>query len=722
MSDHLKTSLISDSDAKWIGSRDSLNKPNQWLCFRKTFHFTGKRGPTPVKIAADSKYWLWMNGNLVIREGQLKRGPAPDATYYDTVDIGPYLRAGENSIAVLLWYFGKHGFSHSDSGRPGLYVSCAGSRLSLNTNGSWKAVTHPSFANTNRPRANFRLPESNISFDARLEPSGWQNSDFDDSGWPQAEEHGNEGAAPWGKLIARSIPRWKESGLTEYVNSKALPLRSAHTYIRATLPHNAQVNPYLKINAPAGLKIDIRTDRYRAPYPIRATYITREGEQEFEVPTWMNGHEVHYKIPKSVNILALKYRETGYDTDFTGNFECNDPEINLLFKKARRTLYVNMRDHFMDCPDRERAPWFGDIINETGAAFQVFDTRSHELAKKCFLELFAWQEQDGRLCSPVPAGNWKKELPIQMLNAVGTFGLWNYFLYTGDAETLRTIFPGAKKYVDLWRTDTTGLAEKRQGDWYWGDWGLNVDMPALSDVWYALALIGLQRAASSIGNETDAQDFEYRLRHHKGAFLKNYWNGRDFRSKHHIGTCDIRVQALAVLAGLTPTDAYPYVRAIIVSRLDYSFSSPYYEKYIVEALFVMGYHFDALERMRSRHRGMLHNRYSTLPEHFLGFIGTNNHGWSSAPLTLLAQYVAGITPESPGFTKFRISTKPGNLNHISAVIPTVKGDIIFEFTRDIKTSHRTIKVEAPSDMEAVFDISPEDRGKTTFCLNQEAIK
>lgn len=59
---------------------------------------------------------MWINGRLVVFEGGLKRGPSPYDTYYDPVEIAPYLQNGENTIAVLVWHFGKSGFSHVNSG------------------------------------------------------------------------------------------------------------------------------------------------------------------------------------------------------------------------------------------------------------------------------------------------------------------------------------------------------------------------------------------------------------------------------------------------------------------------------------------------------------------------------------------------------------------------------------------------------------------------------
>ena len=45
-----------------------------------------------ARIACDSKYWLWINGDLVVFEGQLKRGPTPSDTYFDEIDLSQKLK------------------------------------------------------------------------------------------------------------------------------------------------------------------------------------------------------------------------------------------------------------------------------------------------------------------------------------------------------------------------------------------------------------------------------------------------------------------------------------------------------------------------------------------------------------------------------------------------------------------------------------------------------
>ncbi len=93
----------------------------------------------------------------------------------------------------------------------------------------------------------------------------------------------------------------------------------------------------------------------------------------------------------------MKYRETGYNTDLAGSFHCDDPFYDELWQRSARTLYITMRDNYMDCPDRERAQWWGDEVNELGEAFYALSPSGQKLAVKGIHELMNWQREDGTL-------------------------------------------------------------------------------------------------------------------------------------------------------------------------------------------------------------------------------------------------------------------------------------------------------------------------------------
>ena len=97
--------------------------------------------------------------------------------------------------------------------------------------------------------------------------------------------------------MERPIPQWKNSGLLSYVSVRE-SLRGDTLFCR--LPYNAQITPYLKVEAEAGKTIHIRMDNYEggSERNVRAEYITREGEQEYESYGWMNGHESITSSPR----------------------------------------------------------------------------------------------------------------------------------------------------------------------------------------------------------------------------------------------------------------------------------------------------------------------------------------------------------------------------------------------------------------------------------------
>lgn len=329
--------------AHWISSEHTQSMPNTWLAFRKTVKVSAIPQTLIARIAADSKYWLWINGKMVVFEGGLKRGPSPFGTYYDKVDIAPFLVSGDNTIAVLLWHFGKNGFSHLNSGTAALLFDAEASGIDILSDIDWECKTYDAYQNTEAPFPNYRLSESNIRFDARLDMKGWNQPDYGKQLSTSCNIVAVPGSAPFGMLVERPIPMFKDYGLKNYVNIRK---SASGDTLFCRLPYNCQATPYLKVEAEAGKTIRMQTDDYMigdAP-SVRAEYITREGLQEYESYGWMNGNEIRYVIPEGVKVVEVKYRESGYDTEFNGHFSCSDPYYTELWKRAARTLYITMRD------------------------------------------------------------------------------------------------------------------------------------------------------------------------------------------------------------------------------------------------------------------------------------------------------------------------------------------------------------------------------------------
>ena len=667
-------------------------EPNQWIAFRKDIDIKKVPKKALARIACDSKYWLWINGKIVVFEGGLKRGPNRTDSYCDEVDISRSLRKGKNSIALLLWYFGKSGFSHVDSGQAQLIFDCP--EIGLQSDASWLCRVHPAYL-TAEPIPNYRLPESNILYDAQVDIGNWQTGQV--SGFVNAEEI----ASSLGALRRRPIPQWKDFG----VKKAKLSIRQGvdRDTIVAALPYNMQMNPIIMLDdADGGHKVFIQTDNVNGgSVPcIRAEYVTVKGIQRYENLGWMNGHQIHVIVPSGVNVKEICYRETGYDTEFSGRFVCDDPFFNRFWQKGLRTLYVNMRDTWFDCPDRERAQWWGDVTLLMAESFYTLSTSSHALAAKGIRELCEWQKPDGTLSSPIP-GNYKHELPSQMLASVGPYGFWNYYMNTGDVETIRFAYPYVKRYLNSWKFEESGLTSEHAGGWNWGDWGTNKDTRLIQAAWYYLAMDSAIKMANLCGDDDAIPEYESKREGIKRAFNEICWTGEAYRFPKYEGDTDDRVAALAVVSGIAGPEKYPALYDFFKKT---EYASPYMEKYVMEALFCMGHGDYAMERAKKRFGPMVSNNYYTTlwegwgigSEGFGG--GTVNHAWSGGFMIVVARKLFGIEPVEPGFKTFRIAPVDGIFHDYSFSFESVAGQVAISHRE--KGNKITWKITIPAGTSA----------------------
>ena len=682
---------------QWISSADNHNEINTWQVFRKTVTLPSKPKELQARIAVDSKYWLWINGTLAVFEGGLKRGPSPSGTYYDKVDIAPYLKKGNNVIAVLSCFFGKEGFSHKNSGCAGFLFDAQGEGISIVSDGSWEALVAEAYGRVRKDTANYRLPESSICYDGNKDLGEWYSPNYTGH-FPKAKVvNGQAVNNVWGELVERPIPMFIYTPLKKYVSTK---YNAQTRKLRCQLPYDAQVTPYIKVRSKAGNVIDIRTDCYdkSGVKSVRAEYVTREGVQSYENLGWMNGNWVEYTIPEGTEVLEVRYRESGYDTEIAGSFECNDPFWNELWKRSARTLYLNMRDTYFDCPDRERAQWWGDMVNDIQENIYVLTPSSWKLIYKGMHELMNWQKPDWVIFSPIPAGNWDKELPVQMLMSLGMYGFYAQYFYSGENHFIAPLYDRVHKYLHkVWKVDNRGFVPVRQGGWSWADWGSNIDLELLTNEWYFLALSAEQRFANMLGKKQDEAEILAILDKLQENFNARYWTGTCYKSPDYTGEIDDRAQALAVLTGMAGEDKYPALLEILKKN---HYASPLVEMYVQEAMFKMGQGREALKRAKEQYSNMMSFKDETTVFEFWDYKGEGgtNHAWASSMTVILARDVCGIRPTSPGFRTFEVAPQMSGLEWAKTSLVTTYGKIKVELKEN--SGKLKAKVTVPAGTEA----------------------
>ncbi len=693
----ISTEEKNDWKAKWIWDKENLTEKNVWMCFTKKVSLERKPEELIADISADSKYWLYINGETVVFEGSVKRGPDKNSGYYDSIDIAPYLKEGENSICALVWFWDNEtSYSYCSSGQGGFIFEAIGDGVTIISDKSWKVKRNSAYVDSSLYPPNYRLPEYSIYFDARKEIGDWINEAYDISSWKNATEYAVGGEGAYGKLYPRGIPFLKDYGLKNYENSKDYENYTVKKLfgekITVDIPYNAQLTPYFKIIAPAGKKIRITTENTLIG-AVSTTYITKEGEQEFEALGWFNGEHITYKIPKGVTVVSLMYRETGYDSSFCGNFKCDDEFLNSLWQKSLRTLYVTMRDNFMDCPDRERAQWWGDVTSEMIMTMYSMDSNSYLLYQKGVEAMLSHVDDTKVLQTVVPISGDYFELPVQQL--AGIVGFLTYYEYTGDKAFIEKVYDATLDYLKLWEIGENNLVVHRGGSWDWADWGKKADMTAIENAWVYYALSATEEMAELLGKNEDISFITER----KDTIAKGYktfWTEEGFKSKD-ARKPDDRANALAVLAGLAEKEQYDTITNVLTTTKN---SSPYMEYYVLEALCKMGKYEVAKDRIKDRYEGMMSEDYSTLWEFWDSWRGTKNHAWSGGPLVIMSKHFAGITPLEEGYEKVKIEPQYSLSDTINCTVPSVKGLITLNCKK--VSDDYIIDLTLPQGMKAVL--------------------
>ncbi len=683
--------------AKWIWDKENLTEKNVWMCLNKKVTLDKIPKKLTAHISADSKYWLYINGETVVFEGNVKRGPQKNSGYYDSVDIAPYLREGENSICALVWYWDDEtSYSYCGSGQGGFLFEAVGEGVTLTSDSSWKVKRNSAYVNSELYPPNYRLPEYSIYFDAREDMSDWLREDYDVSTWENAVEYAVGGEGVYGKLYPRGIPFLKDYGLKAYENLADYENYTVNKLlgekITVDIPYNAQLTPYLKVVAPAGKKIRITTENTLIG-AVSTTYITKEGEQEFEALGWFNGEHITYKIPKGVTVVSLMYRETGYDSSFSGDFKCDDEFLNSLWQKSLRTLYVTMRDNFMDCPDRERAQWWGDVTSEMIMTMYSMDSNSYLLYQKGVEAMLSHTDETKVLQTVVPINGDYFELPVQQL--AGIVGFLTYYEYTGDKAFIEKVYGPSVDYLKLWEIGENNLVVHRSGSWDWPDWGSKADMTAIENAWYYYALSSVADMAELLGKDEDISFIRERMDSVSTGY-KTLWTKKGFMSGA-VKKPDDRANALAVLSGLAEKEQYNTVMKVLTSTKN---SSPYMEYYVLEALCKIGEYEAVRDRIKARYEDMMCEDYSTLWEFWESWRGTMNHAWSGGPLVIMSKHFAGVTPVEAGYEKVKIDPQYALSDNMSCTVPSVKGLITLDYEKI--SEDYNVSLTLPKGMKAIL--------------------
>ncbi|MFM9911292.1 MAG: discoidin domain-containing protein, partial [Chitinophagaceae bacterium] len=328
--------------------------------------------------------------------------------------------------------------------------------------------------------------------------------------------------------------------------------------------------------------------------------------------------------------------------------------------------------------------FWGDGTPELNQCFYAFDKNSHKLCKE--LVLRPWDSTF---------------YPGQQLEFLGEYGLWYYYLQTGDGESIKKVYPATKNFL----FNTYKFGKKNQ----WFDWGKdNKDIAVIEQCFMYIDLKTLKKIALLSGNEKDTPAINKKLEMIRSDFNSKYWKGNFYKSDQ-VTEPDDRANAMAINAGLADETTWEIIFANVLTKKTYA--SCFFDRWVFEALCKIGKEEYALLRMYNRYKTMIPASFTTLWEHYDRWwaswidayddASSLNHGWNP-PVINLSQTIAGILPVEPGWKVFEVLPKEAFLTKIKVTVPSIKGPVQVRINKS--SSQYSLSINSPSGTKAIIGI------------------
>ncbi|AXL13167.1 hypothetical protein DXT68_14255 [Microbacterium foliorum] len=425
-----------------IPGMDGSNRqaPAETLLLRKSFVLAGPVKAHRLRIASDSRHVVWINGVEILR-GPLRSQPQRLAA--DEMDVSTLLRAGENTIAVRVTYYGTPNavwMPARSSG--GLGTSAAMIAELSGPDGEPVVVTDQTWL-VARSHATTRLPRTDVEgipaeiHDGRLLDADWMNLPRDVS-WsraallpvghlsgggrarPPAEPYGalpsvERTYAPSSEAVAISVNHYRARLGREAQSDGDHPserVRSARA-AQETEPSDSTLIVYdfgrivfgvveLILQSPAGVAVDIdlREDVRLTPAAVShgVRYLTSGADDRFATSE-PHGFRVatvlvHGRGSSDAGIPTLTVREERPNRPGGAAFFSNDDELNAIWDAGVRTVAISTTDAYIDCPTREQRAWVGDGV--VHLEVDLYTNADRTMAKR-YVQLAASPRPDGLL-------------------------------------------------------------------------------------------------------------------------------------------------------------------------------------------------------------------------------------------------------------------------------------------------------------------------------------
>lgn len=725
--------------------------------FRKNFAYKG--GKVVIAVTADTRYLLYVNGNIVCR------GPETgDAyrKYYDEVDITEYLKEGANCIGVKVIHyplgdegiqqfaFGPTAYMRSVYG--GLCVFCTEGEADIYTDKSWKWLPDASYGFKDSRKA--RQAGDMERIQAGAYETCWSEADYDDSTWKDSVEviEADEerpytiyGILYNWLLKKRDIPREEEISVRPMAlyNQKGVDFGGLLTGTSVEIPPHTEAVCDIEMGrlTTAFVRSDFRKGgQAHVEYTYSECYYHEQdgalvkrqrddwengildGEEDelflgegafvYEPFEYRTFRYLRLKIQtgeEGAVLGGMNFRETSYPFHPVAEFTADNSVLEDIWKVSLHTLRCCMHDTYIDCPFYERLQYTMDTMIEAYHTYSVLG--DDRLPRKALLDFASSQMADGMIYCDIPAND---------RHIIPGFGIYyidmlrQHYQYYGDAELVKqywTVCAGILNFFGNHVDKETGLVMDC-GYWEFVDWtnewdatqGVPVncrlgEKQHVYSLMYAYGLLKMAELTEAVYGAPSASMWRDAYEKMRTAINAHLW---DPEKGYYITSTrgEEDSQHAQVWAVMSECIVGEEATALMQKVLG--------DDSLIRCSYCMKYYFNmALEKagveeqnpkLWSEYEALMKSGSTTWPEDPVT-ARSDCHGWSSIPISEIAHRFLGIKPEAPGFASVIIEPIQLAFGSMKGKIWTPQGMIMVERVIENQADGRKVTVRFELEKE-----------------------
>ena len=762
--------------ADWISAPEAATADGKKapiaLQFRRDLTLNAVPSSLPVKVSADQRYVLYVNGR------RIAAGPSRgDLQHWRvaTIDLAPHLKRGANVVAAEVWSDGKIApLAQITAGTTAFYAAAVDPAQAalINSGPQWQVRVDGSrtvsSATPQMIRAlgpTYYVAGNPETIDASLQAADWKLVGSRASGW-QTPVSATTGTGAW-TLVADALPQMRYDRIPSGqvvratgVAAKGFPQRpvqiAAHSEATLLIDTGRVLAAYPVLHASQGAGAVVTLTYTEALYDpakprsgnmgsrgrfsdrarvdngqalgVTDTFKLDGAERTLRPYWWRVWRFVEIKVKTGDQPLILKGLdtfETGYPFQEKGRFVSDDAQLNRIWTVGWKTGLLDAHETYMDTAYWEQLQYIGDT--------RIQMLLSYDISGDPRLAVQALDAYDSsRQLNGLPQSAWPSttdnSIPPFALLWIGT--LHDYWMRQPDTAVLTRNLTGMRAVLDWYAPHVreSGMVAQTPG-WPFIDWrelldgtGQRAGRKGPDSCIITMMYYGALRQAADLEGalgeaERRAGDLRQAERVKQGLTSQCWDTARGLYADTPQKTeFSQHAAALAVIYDLVP----PAEQAAMLKKVmvpGAGIDAPegimgttyYFSFYLAQAVDHAGMGDQYLDLMQTW-RGLLDHNFTTWPESPEP-TRSDTHAWSAHPTSGLLTYVAGIAPAAPGFAKVRITPHLGKIRRLDAAMAHPKG--LIETRYALKGGQLTATIKLPQGLSGDFAWQGQTRALTS---------